>query len=144
MNNATRPVFVQRGFSLIELVVAFALMALVLTTALAVSARAYRQVDWSGAAAEASQWAQSLSDETEGRPLSLGHTHGEVPGGRYQWTREVSEYRDPDGLLVDGEGRALLWRSALEVRWHDGTRDHVIKLIGLHPAQVSKTVGAAP
>ena len=87
------------GFSLIELVVAFALMALVLTTVLAVSARAYRQIGWSGSAAEAAQWAQSLSDEAEGKRLALGREHGSVQDGRYRWSREVSEYADPEGLL---------------------------------------------
>ena len=41
----------ERGFSLIELIVAFALMALVLTTVLAIAARAYRQAMMAGDAA---------------------------------------------------------------------------------------------
>lgn len=128
-----RPGRPARGFSLIELIVAFALMALVLSTVLAISARAYRQIGWSGQAAEAAQWAQSLVDEAEGRPLALGHESGQVAGGRYRWTREVKEYTGPDGLMVAADGRALLWQTALEVHWHDGQRDQVIRLMGLRP-----------
>ena len=134
----------QRGFSLIELIVAFALMALVLTTALAVAARAYRQIGWSGSAAEASQWAQSLSDDAAGRPLSLGHTNGTVSDGRYQWSRDVSEYRDPEGLLLDAEGKPLLWRTVLEVQWSDGGQAHAITLLGLRSAPRSSNTGPAP
>lgn len=133
----------ERGFSLIELIVAFALMALVLTTVLAIAARAYRQVAWSGAAMEASQWVQTLSDEAEGRTLALGRSEGRVQEGRYRWVREVSEYRDPDDLLRDAEGRARLWQTRLEVHWHDGQRDNVIRLTGLRPAPAPKT-GAVP
>ncbi len=119
------------GFSLIELVVAFALMALVLTTVLAVSARAYRQIGWSGSAAEAAQWAQSLSDEAEGKRLALGREHGSVQDGRYRWSREVSEYADPEGLLVDANGRARLWQTTLDVQWDDGGRTQSLRLVGL-------------
>ena len=128
----------QRGFSLIELIVAFALMALVLTTVLAIAARAYRQVAWSGSAMEASQWAQTLSDEAAGQTLALGRSEGRVQDGRYRWVREVSEYRDPDNLLRDVDGRARLWQTRLEVHWDDGQRDNVIRLIGLRPAPVPK------
>lgn len=121
----------EAGFSLIELIVAFALMALVLTTVLAVSARAYRQIGWSGSAAEAAQWAQSLSDEAEGRGLALGREHGSVQGGRYQWSREVAEYADPEGLLVDANGRARLWQTTLEVQWDDGGRAQSVRMVGL-------------
>lgn len=126
------------GFSLIELIVAFALMALVLTTVLAIAARAYRQVAWSGAAMEASQWAQTLSDEAAGRTLALGRSEGRVQDGRYRWVRVVSEYRDPDNLLRDADGRARLWQTQLEVHWDDGQRDNVIRLIGLRPAPAPK------
>ncbi len=133
----------ERGFSLIELIVAFALMALVLTTVLAIAARAYRQVAWSGSAMEASQWAQTLSDEGEGRTLALGRSEGRVQDGRYRWVREVSEYRDPDDLLRDAEGHTRLWQTRLEVHWHDGQRDNAIRLIGLRSAPVAK-VGQTP
>ena len=128
----------ERGFSLIELIVAFALMALVLTTVLAIAARAYRQVAWSGSAMEATQWAQTLSDEAEGRTLALGRSEGRVQEGRYRWVREVSEYRDPDDLLRDAEGRARLWQTRLEVHWQDGQRDNVVRMVGLRPAPAPK------
>ncbi|RMH90861.1 prepilin-type N-terminal cleavage/methylation domain-containing protein [Lysobacter pythonis] len=134
----------QRGFSLIEIVVAFALMALVLTTALAVSARAYRQVDWSGRAAEAAQWAQSLADEAEGRPLALGRESGSVGAGRYRWSREVGEYRDPDGLILSADGQPRLWRSVLEVRWRDGEREHAIRLVGLRVGDTARPADDIP
>lgn len=133
----------ERGFSLIELIVAFALMALVLTTVLAIAARSYRQVAWSGSAMEASQWAQTLSDEAEGRTLALGRTEGRVQDGRYRWIRDVSEYRDPDDLLRDTAGGARLWQTRLEVHWHDGQRDNAIRLIGLRSAPAPK-MGPVP
>lgn len=124
----------QGGFTLIEVVVAFSLMALVLTTVLAISARAYRQIDWSGSAVEAAQWARSLADEAQGRVLELGVEQGSVDGGRYHWRREVAEYVDPEGVMRGADGQALLWRTALEVRWQDGSREQVLRLSGLQPA----------
>lgn len=132
-----------RGFSLIEVIVAFALMALVLTTALAIAARSYRQVEWSGRAAEASQWAQSLADEADGRTLALGREQGRVDSDRYQWTREVSEYADPAGLMISAEGRPLLWRTRLEVSWQENGQRQSIHLIGLRPSPPAR-LGAAP
>ena len=113
----------QRGFTLIEVIVAFGVLALALTLLLGTLSGAAKQIRWSDQAGRAALYAQSLVDQTGvAEPLRAGHRDGEFEGGRYRWTLDVAPYTDP--LLPPPASRDLsaprLWQLALVVRWGDG------------------------
>lgn len=112
----------QRGYSLIEVIVAFALLALALTLLLGTLSGATRQVRWSGDAARAALHAQSLLDTVGvGERLQPGRHDGEFDDGRYRWSLQVSPWTDP--LPADAPrplSAAQLYELELTVQWDDG------------------------
>ncbi|QOW24966.1 prepilin-type N-terminal cleavage/methylation domain-containing protein [Lysobacter sp. H23M47] len=86
----------QRGYTLIEVIVAFALLALGLTLLLGTLSGATRQVRWSADAGRAALHAQSLLD-TVGitEPLQPGRRDGDFEDGRYRWTLSIAPWQDP-------------------------------------------------
>ena len=112
----------QRGYSLIEVIVAFALLALALSLLLGTLSGATRQVRWSGDAGRAALHAQSLMDTVGvGEPLRPGQRNGEFDDGRYRWSLQVNPWSD--GLPVTGPVAPAdnrLYELVLTVRWDDG------------------------
>lgn len=114
----------RRGFTLIEVIVAFAVLALALAIVLGTLANASRQVRWSDDAGRAALHAQSLLDDTGvAGTLVPGRRQGVFEDGRYRWTLEVVPWREPaaEGEApppVDPAAPRLL-RLALDVRWGD-------------------------
>ena len=85
-----------RGYTLIEVIVAFAILALGLTLLLGTLSGAARQVRWADEAGRASLHAQSLLDTVGvGEALRPGHRDGRFEDGRYRWSLDVVPYRDP-------------------------------------------------
>lgn len=121
----------QRGYSLIEVIVAFALLALALTLLLGTLSGATRQVRWSGDAGRAALHAQSLLDQVGvGEPLRPGQSDGEFDDGRYRWTLAVSPWIDadlPPALAVDPSAPRL-YGVTLSVRWGDGRAGEQLQL----------------
>lgn len=118
----TRPAS-QRGYTLIEVIVAFAILALALTLLLGTLSGAAKQVRWADEAGRAALHAQSLLDQAGvGEPLRAGHTEGAFEQGRYRWSLDVAPYVDP--LASRTQPRDLsaprLWQLALDVRWGQG------------------------
>lgn len=118
-----------RGFTLLEVIIAFAVLGLALTLLLGTLTGAARQVRWSSDAGRAALHAQSLFDQFGvGTPLPPGRSDGELEGGRYRWTLEVSPYADasrPPQPLVDPAAPKLMLL-ALDVQWGDGgPREHL-------------------
>lgn len=112
-----------RGYTLIEVIVAFAILALGLTLLLGTLSGAARQVRWADEAGRASLHAQSLLDTVGvGAALTPGHRDGKFEDGRYRWSLEVVPYRDP--LLppptATDLGAPRLLRLSLLVQWGDG------------------------
>ncbi len=135
----------QRGFTLIELIVAFALMALALTMCLSIASRAYRQAAWSDAHARAALWAQSLSDEALAQPLVAGVQAGETPDHAFRWRREVVPWTDPAGVVNarnNGNGGGLL-EVRMRLSWMDGDAERSFDTRTLRPP-TPKPPGAAP
>jgi len=90
----------QRGYTLIEVIVAFALLALAMTLLLGTLSGAARQVRWSADAGRATLHAQSLLDQTGvGEALQPGRRDGEFEDGRYRWSLEIVPYVDAGGGL---------------------------------------------
>lgn len=113
----------QRGYTLIEVLVAFAVLAAALTVLLGILTGASRQVRWADQAGRAALHAQSLLDQTGiGEPLQPGQREGGFEAGRYHWTLAVEPWRDPaippEAALDPGAAR--LMRLQLDVRWGDG------------------------
>lgn len=92
----------QTGYTLIEVLVAFAILALALTLLLGMSSGAARQVQWAGEAGRAALHAKSLLDQVGvAEAIAPGERHGEFEGGRYRWMLKIAPYRDP---LLPGSG----------------------------------------
>lgn len=113
----------QRGFTLIEVVVAFGVLALGLGILLGTLSGAARQVRHADDSGRAALYAQTLLDQVGiGEPLKSGRREGEFEHGRYRWTLEVHPWRDgarpPDPNLVDPSAARLL-QVTLIVRWGD-------------------------
>ncbi|MEO8364753.1 MAG: prepilin-type N-terminal cleavage/methylation domain-containing protein [Pseudoxanthomonas sp.] len=86
----------QRGFTLIEVVVAFALLALALTFLLASLSGAARQVRIAGDSSRATLYAQSLLAQVGvGETLQPGRRQGNFNAGRYRWVLDIAPYVDP-------------------------------------------------
>lgn len=113
----------QRGYSLIEVIVAFALLALALTLLLGTLSGATRQVRWSGDAGTAALHAQSLLDQVGvGTPLQPGQSDGEFDAGRYRWTLAIAPWTDPGSppaVAIDPSAPRL-YGVTLAVQWGDG------------------------
>jgi general secretion pathway protein I len=85
-----------RGFTLIEVIVAFALLALGLALILGALTRATGQVRWTEDAGRAALHAQSLLAQAGvGEVLEPGIREGALEDGRYRWRLEVAEWDDP-------------------------------------------------
>jgi len=117
----------QSGYSLIEVLVAFSILAMALTVLLKIFSAGLRNVD---AASEYAQ-AVSIADAELAvpgvlEPLQPGITEGEEDGG-YYWVRDVSEFRPvnrPD--YVDTP--VLPYLISVEVTWSAGRGERTVRL----------------
>ncbi len=110
----------QDGFTLLEVLVAFALLAMALTLLLGAMSNATRQVRGAGDASRATLHAQSLLAQTGvGEVLSPGLLEGDFERGRYRWEMRIEPFSDPLAAPVapsDPMAPDLL-QLTLDVRW---------------------------
>ena len=113
----------RRGFTLLEVIVAFAVLALALTLLLGTLSGAARQVRYSADAGRAALHAQSLLAQLGvGEPLGPGQDSGEFEQGRYRWALDVRQWKDPSqpgNAPLDPSAPRML-EVQLEVSWGDG------------------------
>lgn len=113
----------QRGYTLIEVIVAFALLAAALTLLLGTLSGAARQVRGAADAGRAALYAQSLMAQVGvGEPLKPGTKDGEFEGGRYRWALDVRRWEDPSkppDALIDPAAPQLL-EVRVGIEWGDG------------------------
>lgn len=113
----------QRGYTLIEVIVAFALLAAALTLLLGTLSGAARQVRGSADAGRAALYAQSLMSQVGvGEPLEPGTRNGDFEDGRFRWSLDVRRWSDPaqpSTALVDPAAPRLL-EVRLGIEWGDG------------------------
>ncbi|WP_411849851.1 type II secretion system protein XpsI [Stenotrophomonas sp. LGBM10] len=113
----------QRGYSLLEVIVAFALLALALTLLLGSLSGASRQVGQADLRTRAVLHAQSLLDATGVEaPLQPGQTAGEWEDGRYRWQLQVEPFVDARGdaaPVATDPAAPQLAQLTLQVRWGD-------------------------
>lgn len=116
------PAATQRGYTLIEVIVAFALLALALTLLLGTLSGSTRQVRWSADAGRAALHAHSLLDMvgiTE--PLQPGQRNGDFDDGRYRWTLSITPWQDPALVnLPQSLDGPPLYELDLAVQWGAG------------------------
>ena len=112
-----------RGYTLIEVIVAFALLAAALTLLLGTLSGAARQVRGSADAGRAALYAQSLMSQVGvGEALKPGTRNGDFENGRYRWTLDVRRWSDPAqpaNVLRDPAAPTLL-EVRLGIEWGDG------------------------
>ncbi len=110
----------QQGYSLIEVIVAFALLALATTLLLGSLSGAAGQVRIADQQGRAALHAQSLL-ATLGveAPLAAGRQQGEWEQGRYRWTLQVAPYREPR------QATSRLWQVDLQVRWGEAAAEQL-------------------
>lgn len=117
------------GFTLLEVIVAFALMALALTLLLGSLSGATRQIRAADDATRASLHTQSLLAQIGvGEFLQPGHREGEFENGRYRWDLEIAPYDDPIKALTpirDPSAPELL-HLRLTTRWGDEPRQRIV------------------
>ncbi len=111
----------QRGYTLIEIIVAFGILALGLTLLLGTLSGATRQVRAAGDAGRAALHAQSLLDELGNLPQPQDR-QGELEQGRYRWRFEVEPWQDPMPRVapprIDPTAARLL-HLRLQLEWGD-------------------------
>ena len=118
----------QSGYTLIEVIVAFGVLALGLTLLLGTLSGATRQVRHADRAGRAALHAQSLLDQAGiGESLQPGQTDGELEDGAYRWTLEVAPYRDPGAPPPGPEALAApqLLQLVLVVSWGELPRERL-------------------
>ncbi|WP_282295980.1 prepilin-type N-terminal cleavage/methylation domain-containing protein [Stenotrophomonas sp. PS02289] len=121
----------QRGYSLLEVIVAFALLALALTLLLGSLSGGSRQVHNADLRSRAVLHAQSLlavaGVET---PLQEGRQQGQWEDGRYRWELQVSPFVEPRGGALQASTTVAatgpqLAELSLQVRWGDGDAEQL-------------------
>ena len=140
-----------RGFSLLEVLMAFALLTVGLGILVAILGGGLLQVRQAGDATGATLHAQSLLDQVGvATALQPEHRDGDFEDGRYRWTLDIDEYADP--LLpppdrVDLSAPRLL-QLTLVVQWGEG--DDPRRKVALHslrlvrPNPLDPYAGAGP
>lgn len=133
----------QRGYTLIEVIVAFALLALALTLLLGTLSGAARQVRNADEISRATLHAQSLlAVQGVQAPLLPHREQGEFEQGHYHWTLDVARYDDPHQRQGDRQsvGAPELLQLTLAVRWGEDARQRLQwRTLRLVPAAVAGT-----
>ncbi len=116
----------QHGFSLIEVLVAFMILAMALTVIFRIFAGGLRNVSLSQDYARAELLAESqMSAVGLDEPLQAGVTGGDW-GERFNWERTIDEYQPwSDRRRLNAEVRA--YRITVKVSWqHSGGHSEVV------------------
>ncbi|UNK48924.1 prepilin-type N-terminal cleavage/methylation domain-containing protein [Lysobacter sp. S4-A87] len=128
----------QRGYTLLEVIVAFALLALALTLLLGVLSGAAWQVRGSSDAARAALYAQSLLAQVgTGEAIVAGQRDGEFEQGRYRWQMRIAPWRDRTIATARQQvdpNAAGLFEITLAVQWGDAGPAQRLQLRSLRTA----------
>ena len=134
----------QHGFTLIEVIIAFALLSLALTLLLGSMSGAAKQIRNADDAGRATLHAQSLLAQIgSGEVLKPATRQGDFEGGRYHWVLEITPYLDPMKRVatVAAHSAPSLLRVKLVVSW-GGAPDQQLqwKTLRLVPADYNAPV----
>lgn len=130
------------GYTLLEVLVAFVLLASALMLLIGVMATGSRQVRQSEDMTRARLHAQGLMTMLGlDHPLSPGTQRGAWEGGRYRWELQVMPWQSPASIDERPDDRARLWQVQLSVVWGEGPAQQLkLKTLRLsHPAPEPST-----
>ena len=122
----------QRGFSLLEILIAFSILALSLGILLKIFSAGVNTAGVAGDYTAAVQIAESLMAKTGVEtPLQAGQSTG-LENNRYHWRVDVSPFNfNPDNTDISAI-TAVLFKVKVVVDWGDGnTTDRQVELITL-------------
>jgi len=111
------------GFTLIEIIVAFAILALGLTLLLGTLSGATRQVRQAGDAGRAAMHAHTLLAELASNLRAPASFDGELEDGRYRWQLQATPWQDPNpraGPVRTDPGAARMLHLRLDIEWAEG------------------------
>ena len=138
-----------RGFTLLEVMLAFVLLAMLMGMAIAAMSNGLRQVRRAQDATEATLYAQSLFDGIGVlAPITPGLRDGTFAAGRYRYRLEIREVIDPAPTSATASNDssvaaaiAHLYRIALQVQWGEGGAGQQVKFSSLRArsADVTRT-----
>ena len=142
-----------RGFTLLEVLVAFVILAVGMGLLLAMLSRGLNQVRRAQDETEASLHAQSLLDSLGViEALAEGERNGDFEGGRYRYRLQVREVEDPVPVPEAQPGAPpapepvagpTLYRIALQVEWGEGGPRQQLDYVTLR-ARTPPLLGASP
>jgi len=113
----------QRGYTLIEVIVAFAVLGIALMLLLGTLSNGTRQVRWAADSGRAALHARSLLDGVGIEvPVVPGRSTGEFEDGRYRWSLAITPFVDAElpAQVPDPSGRQL-FELVLDVHWGEGS-----------------------
>ena len=117
-----------RGFSLLEILVAFMIMALTLGVLFQVFSSGLRTAMVAEEYGEATRIAESLLAEFSGlRPLELGEQSGQVDDTPYRWNASIAPI-PTEGIAPTASERFDVIEIAVQVFWRAGTGDREVEL----------------
>jgi general secretion pathway protein I len=114
----------QRGFTLIEIVVAFAILALGLGITMQIASGAMRNARQAATRTDAALYAQSLLDSVGvGERLEEGGSSGDF-NEQFHWDLDARKYEiESETPLEPGMGPVQLYRLELRVTWEAGGKE---------------------
>lgn len=113
----------QAGYTLLEVIIAFGLLAAALSLLLGTLTGATRQVRRAADAGTAALHAQSIIDQVGvGAPLKPRSDSGDFEDGRYRWTLQVRPWTEPGPVQPTALASSKrLFEVVLEVEWGEAT-----------------------
>ncbi len=148
----------QRGFSLLEVILAFTLLAVALGILMAILGGGLTQVRGAADASVATLHAQSLLDEVGVlEAIEPGRRGGDFDDGRYRWEMDITEVEDPapagisdpNAAPVETVGRQLpsmplLYRIQLDMAWGEDDLERRITFVTLRARTPPTPLQATP
>jgi general secretion pathway protein I len=126
------------GFTLIEMLAAFALFAIGFGVMMEMTSSSLRNARTGAELSEAALWAQSKIDIAGiDKPLAPGSEVGEFDR-KYRWEMNITEWQPPADaapLEVNGVAQMDLYQIELIVRWGQGDRERRARFVTLRAIQ---------
>lgn len=141
-----------RGFTLLEVMLAFVLLALAMGLLIGMLANGLHQVTRAENATEATLYAQSLLDPLGTLdPIAPGERSGYFAGERYRWQMQITPIADPAPRLpvlatptTEVLTPPVLYRITLDVSWATGQAGQTVHFTTLRARTPPAGTGGTP